>query len=130
VDGEFTGVEPRRWSVAARALRDEGVLTAEDVARVEWLEAFGWGIGNTDMHFGNLALGLEGVEVCGVMPIYDMLPMAWMPRHGEVVEGRVWECPEDLGSAEGKCWRALVDFWDRVSISSAIAGDWAPPAAG
>ncbi len=89
VDGEFTEVEPRRWSVEARALQAEGMLTAEEVERVEWPEAFGRGIGNTDMHFGNLALGLEGVEVPGVMPIYDMLPMAWMPRHGELLEGRV-----------------------------------------
>jgi hypothetical protein len=126
VDGEFAGVEPRRWSVAARALWDEGVLTAEDVARVEWLEAFGWGIGNTDMHFGNLALGLEGVEVRGVMPIYDMLPMAWMPRHGEVVEGRVWEVPGDLNTAAQRCSDAVAEFWSQVASSTSAGAAWLP----
>lgn len=126
VDGQFTGVESRRWSVAARALRDEGVLTAEDVERVEWLEAFGWGIGNTDMHFGNLALGLAGVDVRGVMPIYDMLPMAWMPRHGELVAGRVWELPTDLAHASSTPDQAVANFWGRVRSDERIAGLWPP----
>ena len=119
VDAEFSGVCPRRWSTAARALGTRKLLSRDDVARIEWLEAFGWGIGNTDMHFGNLALGLRGITIDGVRPIYDMLPMAWMPRHGEVPSvTNLRPAPGDLPPHANK---AIRDFWTRVASHADIS---------
>jgi len=122
VDAEFTGVYPRRWSIAARELASQKLLSREDVARIEWLEAFGWGIGNTDMHFGNLALGLRSITIDGVRPIYDMLPMACMPRHGEVPKvAELRPAPDDLA---GIATAAVHDFWTAVADHPSISQDF------
>ena len=116
VDGEHTGVFPRQWSRAAAALVGRGLLSATDAARIDWLEAFGHGIGNTDMHFGNLTLGLRGIAIDGVRPIYDMLPMAWMPRHGELT--RVTARPR---GQSGPATAAVTDFWRAVASHALIS---------
>jgi len=119
VNAELTGVYPRRWSIAARELASQKLLSRDDVARIEWLEAFGWGIGNTDMHFGNLTLGLRGTTINGVRPIYDMLPMAWMPRHGEVPRvSDLRPAPADLSSIATE---AIRDFWTCVAMHADIS---------
>lgn len=107
---------PARWSSTARALGAAGRLDDAAVARVCRLEAFGHGIGNTDMHLGNLCLGLSGVEMDGVMPIYDMLPMAWMPQNELRPIGRLRPAPDDLAAEVAAVAPAVADFWARLEV--------------
>ena len=82
VDAEFAGIG-RDWSRCAETLAARGLLGADDASRIAALQRFGEQIGNTDMHLGNLSVAPEG-EGFRLLPVYDMLPMALAPRHGEL----------------------------------------------
>ncbi|MBI5647496.1 MAG: type II toxin-antitoxin system HipA family toxin YjjJ [Ignavibacteriae bacterium] len=82
VSTEYTG-DMSSWRGSAEALVGRGVLSASDAARIAELALFGAWIGNTDMHGANLAVRPKG-SAFTVHPIYDMLPMAWAPRRGEL----------------------------------------------
>ncbi|MFM2249070.1 MAG: hypothetical protein RL071_5145 [Pseudomonadota bacterium] len=126
-DAEFAEHPPGasiRWSLSARALGRAGRLGPAAVAQVCLLEAFGHGIGNTDMHLGNLALGLNGVEIDGVMPIYDMLPMAWMPQHNERPPLRPPRpAPADLSAEVEQVAPAVADFWARLAADARVSDE-------
>ena len=127
VDAEFCDHPPGappRWSRTARALGAARRLNAEGVARVCLLEAFGHGIGNTDMHLGNLCLGLNGVEMDGVMPIYDMLPMAWMPNNELRPLGRLRPAPDDLRAEAAAVGPAVADFWARLEAEPRASSEF------
>lgn len=82
VDAEFTGIG-RDWTRTAEALHRRGLFDDGTVARIAALQRFGEQIGNSDMHPGNLSLAPEG-DRFRLLPVYDMLPMALAPRHGEL----------------------------------------------
>jgi serine/threonine protein kinase HipA of HipAB toxin-antitoxin module len=82
-DDEFVG-QRRHWLDSAHALLRRRLLSAEDVERIAWLQAFGGLIGNTDMHFGNLSLFYDGAAPAALAPAYDMLPMCYAPQRGEL----------------------------------------------
>ena len=80
-------VARRDWPTAALELLHEGLVNEAAVATVRRLHAFGELIGNTDMHFGNLAFWLADTLPFQVAPAYDMLPMLWAPGlQGEIVD--------------------------------------------
>jgi hypothetical protein len=66
-------------ATVSRLLTEAG----ERAARIAMLQRFGEQIGNSDMHLGNLSLAPEG-DRFRLLPVYDMLPMALAPRHGEL----------------------------------------------
>lgn len=82
VDAEFAG-EGRDWTRSASALHNSGLIDADTRTRIEALQGFGEGIGNTDMHLGNISLR-PCADNFALLPVYDMLPMALAPRHGEI----------------------------------------------
>lgn len=79
LDDAFVG-QRAAWSNTADILARLGWITPEDRARAAWLEGFGRLIGNTDMHFGNLAVIHDGPRPLALSPAYDMLPMMYAPR--------------------------------------------------
>lgn len=76
---------PRRhWAATVAVLERQRRVPAESAVQVAAIHAFGHLIGNTDMHFGNLALQVDGPEAVArgrftLAPVYDMLPMRWRP---------------------------------------------------
>ncbi|MBE0645537.1 MAG: type II toxin-antitoxin system HipA family toxin YjjJ [Bacteroidetes bacterium] len=82
VDAEFAGTG-RDWSRSAAVLHARGLIDGETHTCIAALQAFGTAIGNTDMHLGNLSLAPEGNGFT-LLPVYDMLPMALAPRHGDI----------------------------------------------
>ena len=78
------------------------------------------------MHLGNLCLGLRAteagsVQIDGVMPIYDMLPMAWMPQ-GEVRPLRALPpAPPDLAAQVAAVAPMVAAFWDRLEADPRIS---------
>jgi hypothetical protein len=76
------------------------------------------------MHLGNLALGLDGVELAGVMPIYDMLPMAWMPQHNERPPLRPPRpAPADLSAEVEQARPAVAHFWARLEADARVSDE-------
>lgn len=117
----------RDWPTALLELQHEGLVDAEAVATVRRLSAFGELIGNTDMHFGNLAFWLADTLPFQVAPAYDMLPMLWSPGlQGEIV-ARTFAPAPPLPAArehwqEAMGWAAV--FWERVAADPRLSAEF------
>lgn len=108
----------RDWLEAAGNLQRLGLIDADSLAVIRRLSAFGELIGNTDMHFGNLAFFLTDTLPLRVTPAYDMLPMLWSPgNQGELIERRFAPAPPVPAMTEA--WREAEGwaegFWARVA---------------
>ena len=79
----FGGSDANTWPVAAANLHALGLIDATALRSVRLRHAFGALIGNTDMHFGNLAFFLGDTLPLRAAPAYDMLPMLWAPTPGQ-----------------------------------------------
>jgi HipA-like C-terminal domain len=107
----------RDWPEAARELLRRGLIDTDSLLTIQQLHAFGELIGNTDMHFGNLAFFLGEAMPLPVTPCYDMLPMLWSPgNQGEIVARAFSPAPPLPAQADS--WREAAvwaeDFWARV----------------
>lgn len=83
-DNEYVG-KIDNWANTAERMAARNLLTDGDADRLRFLEAFGILIGNTDRHYGNISLLIEGND-WRLAPAYDMLPMVYAPTAGELVE--------------------------------------------
>jgi len=107
----------RDWIEAVSELHRRCLIDEDSLATVRRLHAFGELIGNTDMHFGNLAFFLDDTLPLRVTPSYDMLPMLWAPgNQGELIERRFSPAPPLPAMADS--WREAAgwaeEFWSRV----------------
>ncbi|MEK7703544.1 MAG: type II toxin-antitoxin system HipA family toxin YjjJ [Myxococcota bacterium] len=128
LDVEHVGTNLSSWSATAGALERQGRLSAEAARRIRELELFGALIGNTDMHFGNLSLLMDGERVLGVAPAYDMVPMLFAPEHGQLVARMLApRIPEPTqADAFERPWRAALDFWAQVVREPGISASFVP----
>ena len=117
-------VARRDWPAAALELQQPGLIDAGALATIRRLHAFGELIGNTDMHFGNLAFWLDDTLPFRVAPAYDMLPMLWAPSlQGEIAE-RTFSPAPPLPAAREQWQEALgwaSVFWQRVAADSRLS---------
>ncbi len=123
LDAEFAGTDMVSWADSVRVLAAKGVVPIDTLLKVRWLETFGRLIGNTDMHFGNLSFLMDGVRVTALTPVYDMLPMHYHPRAGEVVFAD-YELPAigpELADVAGPALAASIDFWGRLEGDSRVS---------
>jgi hypothetical protein len=67
-----------------RRLAADQLLPTEDVESAELLQRFSEAIGNTDTHLGNYGLVFNEQGQARLAPAYDVLPMAFAPRHDEL----------------------------------------------
>lgn len=106
------GSHARTWVDALNELNQESLVddgTPEAGAR---LQSFGELIGNTDMHFGNLALWMSDDLPFRLAPVYDMLPMLWAPSaQGELVNRR--HAPEPPIPAMRDAWNEAAEWADQ-----------------
>ncbi len=128
LDRSGVGSELRRWSLVTADLLRQGKIDAATHAGAQWLEAFGHLIANSDMHMGNLSLAIEGTTLVGLAPVYDMLPMAFAPRFGEVVN-RAYEPHAHLDVFPSGAVAAARDFWQRVGADERVSDAFNPVAA-
>lgn len=121
LDMEFVG-SLQNWSTTAHALLEQGILTYRTYNRICWLQCFGELIGNTDMHAGNLSFFFEEGQIGELSPVYDMLPMRYAPRGGELSP---FSAPPTVPSLRPDLWAstqaAAKTFWERVSTSPLIS---------
>lgn len=116
VDAEYVGLG-HGWTRVADGLARRGLLDAQSLTQIAWAEAFGAWIGNTDMHLGNVSLA-PTASGFRLLPLYDMLPMAFAPLRGELpkielrppirtaLNEQVWA---DAGQAAAHYWQRLAD---------------------
>ncbi|HEY2028413.1 MAG TPA: HipA domain-containing protein [Myxococcales bacterium] len=86
--------------VIAGLVRD-GHLPPEDAARFARQHAFSRAIANTDTHLGNYGLLIDDDGNARLSPAYDVLPMAFAPKHDELPDRLVQHTgPRDAATDE------------------------------
>lgn len=122
-DAQYVGQEDN-WAATADRMAARGLLSARDATHLKFLEAYGVLIANTDRHYGNISLLLQGSSKGGdwvLSPTYDMLPMWYAPVGGELV-------PRDFATRPLKPTAATLAEWPRAKALAckfwqAVAGD-------
>ncbi|MBH2020157.1 MAG: type II toxin-antitoxin system HipA family toxin YjjJ [Burkholderiales bacterium] len=122
-DAQYVG-KVDNWAATARRMEDQSLLTPQDAAHLRFLEAYGVLIANTDRHYGNISLLLEGDD-WRLSPTYDMLPMLYAPVNGELVARDFRARPLRPTTAMLAEWEkaknlAMV-FWQTVALDGRIS---------
>lgn len=117
------------WPSTCDALVRQGRLDRASAESIHGIFQFGKLIGNSDMHFGNASLFVEGESLKEIAkgqfqltPVYDMLPMRWKP---DQINGAApyepFEVDFTLADETTRC--AAKAFWLSVSIDDFISED-------
>ncbi|MBK9990594.1 MAG: type II toxin-antitoxin system HipA family toxin YjjJ [Verrucomicrobia bacterium] len=124
----FGTADTNDWTVAAAGLMERGLLTTETMRSIQLRHMFGSLIGNTDMHFGNLAFWLDDAVPFSLAPTYDMLPMLWAPGAGGELVPRALSIRPPL-PAQAAHWRIAAGwaraFWALVADDSRVSQEFA-----
>jgi len=97
VDAEFIGAGSN-WLDVMSKLNAQNLVSRDHLYDTAVLHEFGRLINNTDMHLGNLSLGIDG-GVFRLLPIYDMCSMGFAPVR-ENVRPMVFDPPIVGNSAQ------------------------------
>ncbi len=124
IDAEFVG-SGGSWPQVM-----DGLFTQKLIGHFHYLDTkiiwvFGLLIRNTDMHLGNLSLGIDG-DVFRLLPVYDMCSMGFAPRSNGEVMPFTYELPDvkAAGLDEKQLSCALLaarDFWSRMEKDDRIS---------
>lgn len=106
------------WHLMSTQLEQAGWISPDDAERMRRLYWFGYWIGNTDMHSGNLSFFLSPLPPLSLTPAYDMLPMAYAPeRSGDMRRTALeWTPPRPEFAKEAFAmlpW--AVEFWRQAT---------------
>lgn len=111
------------WSQTADRLLRGAHISEEDATTMKLAEAFGRLINNTDMHYGNLSF-LRQDGHWRLAPIYDMLPMGFMPVQGEIRPSTFDPSSLKPSAATLGVWpeaqTLATEFWARVADDDRI----------
>ena len=124
LDAEFTGLNGD-WIEIAKALHHQTLI--DDHARflTEVAYTFGKYIANSDMHNGNFSFFLDEINLTQPTPIYDMLPMAYMPVQGEL-RNPDFTPPRFINvsiQAQNLAKKMAIHFWQQVEQSPLISSE-------
>lgn len=113
------------WARAAVLLRDAGRLSREDTGRLQWLDAFGALIANTDRHPYNVIFFAEGATL-RLAPAFDQLPMLYAPTPDGHVPPRTFAPPHataDTLEVWDDARAGAREFWQRASDDARVSDD-------
>ena len=111
------------WARAAVVLRDTGRLPADDARCLQWLDAFGALIGNTDRHQYNVVFFTEGPDL-RLAPAYDQVSMFYAPTSDGQVPSRSFALPyatADTLDVWDAARTAAREFWLRGSDDGRVS---------
>ena len=130
IDAEFVG-NGADWPVVMKALATKKLISQEHYVDACMLWEFGYLINNTDMHLGNLSLGMSG-NIFKLLPMYDMCSMGFAPAQAELKplsfsqrspNSRL-NCLQGNEAAQAKVHAMAHDFWRRVAGDSRISEEF------
>nr|WP_279576227.1 HipA domain-containing protein [Thiomicrorhabdus marina] len=125
LDAEYVG-KNSNWVEIAQSLLSQKIISQQSFEQVEIAYAFGQLIANTDMHLGNFSFYMDGINIGEATPIYDMLPMAYMPRQGELMNPE-WQTPRFIPVSENArniAQEIAERFWESVGKQSDISDEF------
>ena len=113
------------WARAAVLLRDAGRLSSDDARRLQWLDAFGALIANTDRHPYNVIFFPHGATL-RLAPAFDQVSMRYAPTvDGQLPPPTV--APPHATADTLEVWddarAAAREFWHRASDDARISDD-------
>ena len=128
VDDEFVGLGSS-WPEVMLALAEKGLVSEDHLRDSVLLWRFGRLINNSDMHLGNLSLGVEGNQF-RLLPVYDMCSMGFAPKGGEVLSYDF--VPSGLAVADSYLDQRMVsdvkaiawNFWSKVAADDRISAEF------
>ena len=113
------------WARAAVLLRNAGRLSREDARRLQWLDAFGALIANTDRHPYNVIFFTDGARL-RLAPVFDQVSMFYAPTADGQVPPRAFAPPHATGDTL-EVWdearAAAREFWQRASDDTRVSDD-------
>jgi hypothetical protein len=113
------------WARAAALLRDARRLSREDARLLQWLDAFGALIGNTDRHPNNVVFFLDGPRL-RLAPAFDQASMLYAPTADGQVPARTFTMPLATGDTL-EVWddarAAAREFWQRASDDPRVSDE-------
>ncbi len=113
------------WARAAASLTDARRLTDQDARRLQWLDAFGALIGNTDRHQYNILFFTEGSRL-RLAPAFGQVSMRYAPTADGQVPPRGFEVP-NATSYTLDVWDDARDaarqFWAQGSDDARLSDD-------
>lgn len=113
------------WARAAVFLRDAGRLSHEDARRLQWLDAFGALIANTDRHPYNIVFFADGGTL-RLAPAFDQVSMLYAPTADGQVPPRTFAPPHataDTLEVWDDARAAAREFWQRASDDARASDD-------
>ena len=113
------------WARAAVFLRDAGCLSREDAGRLQWLDAFGALIANTDRHPYNVVFFADGATL-RLAPAFDQVSMLYAPTADGQVPPRTFAPPHataDTLEVWDDARAAAREFWQRASDDARVSDD-------
>lgn len=113
------------WARAAVLLRDAGRLSREDARRLQWLDAFGALIANTDRHPYNVIFFADGATL-RLAPAFDQVSMFYAPTADGQVLPRAFAPPHataDTLDVWDDARAAAREFWQRASDDARVSDD-------
>lgn len=126
IEAALLGLGDARWDKAATALHAAGHIDAATRQAMVTLHCFGGLIANSDMHAGNLAFAPQEGRLA-LAPLYDMLPMAYVPWRGGELPELAFSPPPPLPEQEG-AWRlaarAALRYWQCIADSGDYGSDF------
>jgi hypothetical protein len=124
LDMAYVGSDQRNWLSGAEPLHAQGLIDADDLERIRFLDAFGRLIGNDDMHYGNLRFFAESEQASlRLAPVYDMLPMHYRPAVSGLVRNKPFPLPAPDRRHADLWHRAItlaITFWQRAAADMRI----------
>ena len=124
----FGSADTNDWVVAAAELLRDELIMPETLRSIRRRHAFGGLIGNTDMHFANLAFWFDDTVPFRLAPAYDMLPMQWAPAAGGELVPQTLHLRPPLPAHEAD-WLIAAgwagEFWSRVAADDRISVEFA-----
>ena len=118
IDSAFIGVGDGPWAEAMRKASE--YFDASEIEMVERIYNFGFAIGNTDMHFGNISFYLPRELPFKLAPIYDMLPMFYAPLSDNSLRSEALKFipPSKESKALAK------EFWEAVKKHTKVSDNF------
>jgi hypothetical protein len=113
------------WARSAAFLRDARRLSHEDARRLQWLDAFGALIANTDRHPYNVVFFADGATL-RLAPAFDQVSMLYAPAADGPVSSRAFALPPataDTLDVWDDAREAAREFWQRASDDSRVSDD-------
>jgi hypothetical protein len=113
------------WARAAVLLRDTGRLPHEGARHLQWLDAFGALIANTDRHPYNVLFFVDGAAL-RLAPAFDQVSMLYAPTAAGQVAPRAFAPPfatADTLEVWDDARAAACEFWQRASDDARVSDD-------